>query len=398
LSGTPCEHVLGPSGQVGAVCRYPHNIQALFPEDADLVALGAESYLGIPILDQKEQILGHIAVLDTHPLSDAEIENQEAMLKIYAAHMGAEMERLAAETALHQKAIELETTLEDLRQTQVQLVQTEKMSSLGQLVAGVAHEINNPVSFIHGNLHHVDSYVADLCQLIQRYQHYYPEPHTAIQTLEDTIELPFLIEDLPKVITSMQAGTNRIQHIIQSLRIFSRLDEAAVKAVDIHEGIDSTLVILGNRIKANGNQAAITVVKHYGNLPLVECFAGQLNQVFMNILSNAIDALEPQRSQTEKANTTQESPQITITTQALDPETVQIQIADNGPGIPTSAQPRLFDPFFTTKPVGKGTGMGLSISYQVVTEKHQGTLKFTSSQTSPSRGTSFIVTIPVQIR
>jgi two-component system NtrC family sensor kinase len=391
LAGTPCQNVLDREGTELSVCRHARNVQALFPEDADLVALQAESYLGVPILDQSARVLGNIAVLDTRPLSDKAALHQSDILKIYATRIGAELERVAAETALNKKATELESTLAELHRAQMQLVQTEKMSSLGQLVAGVAHEINNPVGFIHGNLNHVEAYVNDLLGLIRLYREAYSEPERHIQEVEEEIDFDFLKTDLPKTLISMKGGTDRIQDIIKSLRMFSRLDEAAVKAVDLHEGIDSTLVILGNRLKANGSHVAIEVVKNYGDLPLVECYAGQLNQVFMNILGNAIDALESRRLNASEADA---APAITITTRPLKAEEIEIRIADNGPGVPEDVQPRLFDPFFTTKPVGKGTGMGLSISYQVITETHQGTLRVTSSQAEADRGTTFIITLP----
>ena len=391
LAGTPCENVLDKAGPELAVCRYPRNVQKLFPKDADLVTLKAESYIGVPIFAQNAQILGHIAALDTRPLSEEDATYQQAMLKVYAARIGAELERIAAEAALKNKAAELEATLTELNRAQMQVVQTEKMSSLGQLVAGVAHEINNPVGFIHGNLSHVEDYVNDVLELIRLYQETYPEPGLHIQKVEEAIDFDFLKVDLPKTLTSMQGGTDRIQDIIKSLRLFSRLDESAVKAVDLHEGIDSTLVILGNRLKANGNYAAVEVVKHYGDLPLVECYAGQLNQVFMNILDNAIDALEPQRLTASEVDA---APTITITTQPLKAGEIEIRITDNGPGVSKQVQARLFDPFFTTKPVGKGTGMGLSISYQVITETHQGTLRVISRQGDGDRGTTFIITLP----
>jgi PAS domain S-box-containing protein len=291
------------------------------------------------------------------------------------------------------RATELATTLQELQRTQAQLVQSEKMSSLGQLVAGIAHEINNPVNFIHGNLNHLETYSQDLISLIHLYQQEYPQFNPVIATRIKEIDLEFLSEDLPKVLDSMKIGTDRIREIVKSLRIFSRLDEAEVKAVDIHEGIDSTLMILQSRLKANLHRPAIQVIKNYGSLPQIECFAGQLNQVFMNILANAIDAVE-ERNQHQNPEATQQTPgTITITT-ALDSEQQAIiKIADNGIGIPESVQQRLFNPFFTTKPVGQGTGMGLSISYQIITEKHQGTLTYTSQ---PGQGTEFVIRIPLK--
>lgn len=285
----------------------------------------------------------------------------------------------------HRQAEELEVTLGELRRTQAQLVQTEKMSSLGQLVAGVAHEINNPVSFIDGNLSHAWDYAQDLLRLVGHYQASYPHPDPGVAQIQREIDLDFLMADFPKLLESMQVGADRIKTIVASLRTFSRMDEAEIKPVDIHDGLNSTLLILQHRLKANGDRPEIHVQTHYGPLPQVECYAGQLNQVFMNLISNAIDALEEHGSAPDPV------PTITITTATVPGNQVQIAIADNGPGIAAPKQARIFEPFYTTKPVGKGTGIGLSISYQIISDRHHGTLE---CQSSPHQGTTFVITIP----
>ena len=305
-----------------------------------------------------------------------------------------------SEAELRQRSQQLEDTLQELQHTQSQLIQTEKMSSLGQLVAGVAHEINNPVNFIFGNLDHINNYSRDLVGLVQLYQMHYPNPIEEIRDRIEQIELPFLQEDLPKILSSIKIGADRIRQIVLSLRNFSRHDQSAMKSVDIHEGIDSTLLILQHRLKGTADYPVIDVIKNYGTLPLVECYAGQLNQVFMNILSNAIDALgEGIDAKNWASKTTSSSqraicsPCISIHTELVSHTHVAIRIKDNGVGMPESVRSRLFDPFFTTKPVGKGTGLGLSISYQIVVEKHSGSLACSST---PEQGTEFTIQIPLQ--
>ena len=295
-------------------------------------------------------------------------------------------QRKQAEEILRQSEAQLR---QEAQQLAAQLVQSEKMSSLGQLVAGVAHEINNPVSFIYGNLTPANQYIQDLIKLIQLYQQHYPKPVPEIATEIVDMDLEFVITDLPKLLNSMEFGAERIKDIVLSLRNFSRLDEAEMKAVNIHEGIDSALMILRGRLKALPERPAIEVIQKYSQLPKVECYAGQLNQVFMNILANAIDVLEESLingSITDNAK-------IEIYTEITKDQQVIIRIQDNGVGIPENIQKRLFEPFFTTKPVGKGTGLGLSISYKIITEKHHGNLQCISA---PGLGTEFMITIPLK--
>ncbi|MGD1899248.1 MAG: PAS domain-containing protein [Phormidesmis sp.] len=289
-------------------------------------------------------------------------------------------ERKRAEMCLVQQADDLEQAFSDLQHTQTHLVQTEKMSSLGQLVAGVAHEINNPVSFIYGNVNPAYRYALSLIDLLKLYQKHFPEPPDEIADELEDLDFEFMTDDLLKLLASMKVGAERIRQIVASLRTFSRKDEAEKKSVDIHQGLDSTLMILAHRLKPQPQRAAIEVVKHYGELPTVYCYAGQLNQVFMNVMSNAIDALAPV-----------EHPQLTLATQLTDSQ-ITITIADNGMGMSEAVRSQIFNPFFTTKPIGQGTGMGLSISYQIVTERHGGSLQVAST---PDEGTTFTIQIPL---
>ncbi|MGB7381055.1 MAG: PAS domain S-box protein [Rivularia sp. (in: cyanobacteria)] len=286
----------------------------------------------------------------------------------------------------------LKQTLRELKKTQTQLIQTEKMSSLGQMVAGVAHEINNPVNFIHGNIIPACEYVQDLLALIELYQQNYPNPDKKIIKEIENIELDFIKEDLTKILNSMEEGTTRIKDIVLSLRNFSRLDEAEFKKVDIHSGIDSTLMILHNRLKAKSTHPEIEIIKEYSSLPLIECYPGQLNQVFMSILANAIDALDEYNSKRTIEEIILNPNYIKIATELTATEHIKISIYDNGIGISEKIKSKLFDPFFTTKEVGKGTGNGLFISYQIVVEKHRGKLYCNST---PEKGTEFTIEIPI---
>ena len=365
-----------------------------------------------------ERQRAELALLQAHDQLKIQVEERTAQLTQANAQLKQDIhERKRVETALRRseaefkkQATKLKRTLEELHSYQTQLIQTEKMSALGLLVAGVAHEINNPINFIYGNLAYASQYSQDIMHLLQLYEQHCPQPVPEIQEEAKKIDLDFVKTDLPKLLSSMKLGADRIRDLVLSLRNFSRLDEAEMKFVNLHEGLDSTLLILQNQLKATPGRSEIKVVKEYGNLPLVECYAGQLNQVFMNILSNAIDALEESRilysqfvlgklqhpvsapaiiiqtgikeSRSEK-NTPQGSP--------LVPHAV-IRITDNGSGMTEAVRRRLFDPFFTTKSVGKGTGLGLSISYQIVVKKHGGLIKCISA---PEQGTEFVIEIPI---
>ncbi|MEG3968735.1 PAS domain-containing protein [Microcoleus sp. T2B6] len=299
----------------------------------------------------------------------------------------AEVELQFSEQREREKAQQLEQTLADLKKAQSQLIQSEKMSSIGQMVAGIAHEINNPISFIYGNIIPAAQYARDLVKLLQFYQQYYPEPVPEIAQELEEVEVDFIAGDFPKIMASMQEGANRIKQIVLSLRNFSRLDETDRKVIDIHEGIESTLVILQHRFQSQPKRREIQVIKNYGNLPKVECYPAQLNQVFMNLLVNAIDAVEE-----SSANCTCKVNQIRIVTELSSENKVCVRIYDSGPGIPPEVQSRMFDPFFTTKPVGSGTGLGLSISYQIVKDTHGGKLECHSEV---GRGTEFAIELPI---
>jgi two-component system, NtrC family, sensor kinase len=399
-----------------------------------LLQMGYTSVLSIPLRTQGGAIgmisCGHCT--GVRPWLESEVELLQAVVAQLAIALDqAELYAQARQAAsvAQAKAQELERTLNQLRTTQAQLVHSEKMSSLGQLVAGVAHEINNPINFIHGNLAYAGAYIYDLLNLLRLYQEHYPHPDLAIAEQAELINIDFIATDLPKLLGSMQRGTDRIRSIVQSLRKFSRADEADMKRVDVHEGIESTLLILQHRLKAKGKQPEITIYKDYDNLPLVECYPGELNQVFMNILINAIEALKPlDVAIQEQASVLvpHPAPAITIRTKLLEHresrtlsensrsvvaelppskstvteiltrpncQRVVIQIADNGPGMTESVKAKLFDPFFTTKPVGQGCGLGLSISYQIIVEHHHGILTCTSV---PGKGTEFWIEIPIQ--
>lgn len=379
---------------IGALGIFP--IPAIDGSVIGVITLASPNFQNIKGSHQQELLIAACRILGSRL--------EKAKYKERLARANANLELTSQN--LRQQTEQLKQSLSELKQAQVLLVQNEKMSSLGQMVAGIAHEINNPISFIQGNIAYAKQYFQNLLSLVQVYQQHYPEPVPEVQLAIEETELNFLSEDLPKLISSMEIGAQRINEIIHSLRNFSRLDEAEMKLVDIHEGIDNTLLILNSRLRSHSSQPGIKVIKEYGNLPLVECYAGQLNQVFMNIIVNAIDALEEQTNKgaEEQKNTAkyshchyplpanQQLPTIYIRTELIENSHVQVQILDNGPGIPQSLQSRIFDPFFTTKVVGKGTGLGLSISHQVIKE-HGGKLQCISA---PGQGTNFIIEIPLQ--
>jgi len=331
------------------------------------LSIGAVDYITKPF--QQEEVLARVRL----------------HLKLYFLTQQLAEQNTLLEERVRERTAKLNQALEDLQTAQVQLVQSEKMSSLGQLVAGVAHEINNPVNFIFGNLVHAHEYTQNILEIVQLYQDKYPDPDEDIQEVVEDLELDFLVEDLPKLLKSMQVGAERIREIVLSLRKFSRIDEAELKPVDIHDGIDTTLMILHNRIKAKSNRPEIEIVKDYGDIPDVECFSGQLNQVFMNLLTNAIDALEEERDSGQPSH-------ITVRTRCVGSNEVEISIADTGIGMEDMVRSQVFNPFFTTKPVGKGTGMGLAISYSIVTEKHNGHMECRSQ---PGQGTEFVIRVPL---
>ncbi|MEH2057758.1 MAG: response regulator [Nostoc sp.] len=280
----------------------------------------------------------------------------------------------------------------ELQQTQTQLIQAEKVAALGQITAGIAHEVNNPINFIAGNLNFVEKYVQEVVSLLHLYQKHLPEPPEEVKTAIQKSDLNFLLDDLSKIIQSMQVGTDRVTEIVSYLNNFSRHREAGKKLTNLHQGLESTLVILGHRFKLNAHRPAIQLVKEYGDLPLIECFPGEINQVFMNLISNAIDAVEETYKNENFDAIYQHPGVIKIKTEAIG-ELVILRVADNGSGIKNTDPTKIFDAFYTTKPVGKGTGLGLSIAYQIVVNNHHGKLTYHSKA---GEGIEFIIELPIR--
>lgn len=344
----------------------------------------ARAYVIVPIV-HSEKLWGLLAAYQNSGSRDWE-EADVTLMRQIGLQLGVALQQAEYLSEIQEQSLQLAKTVEELKQTQIQLIHSEKMSSLGQLVAGIAHEVNNPINFVYGNLVPLEEYTQTLLALLQSYQQHYPSPPLELCQQLEKSDLSYIQEDVPKICESMRLGADRIRGLVASLRNFSRLDEAEIKSVDVHEGLESTLLILHHRLKPEASRTTITLEKRYGELPLVECYAGQLNQVFMNLISNAIDELRIAATENEI------SPLITITTRYLDDDWIAISVKDNGRGIPEFVQAKLFDPFFTTKPVGQGTGLGLSISYQIV-EKHRGHLL---CQSFPNEGTEFVIKLPVR--
>ncbi|QLE41963.1 GAF domain-containing protein [Nostoc sp. C052] len=357
------------------------------PDLALIELMEAKAYMIVPIF-QGEKLWGLLAAYQNIKPRDWQEDEVDLLMQI-GTQLGVGLQQAELLEQTQRQKEEITQTLKELQHTQSQLIQSEKMAGLGQLVAGVAHEINNPISFIYGNITYVTEHAENLLKLLHLYQKQYPKTTEEIQKQVAALDLDFISDDLPKILISMKIGADRISQLVLSLRSFSRLDETGMKPVDIHEGIDSTLLILQHRLQPETNSFVIEVVKQYGELPPVVCYAAQMNQVFMNILNNAIDALENSATSRKKI----QNPKIWIRTEVIEENTILIWIADNGCGIPERMRSRIFEPFFTTKQPGQGTGLGLSISYQIIVEKHGGNIKCVSEA---GKGCEFWIEIPIK--
>ena len=348
------------------------------------------------LADPVDKVKGlHLGAVDyiTKPFQQEEVVARiQTHLKIRRLNLELEQQKQNLEQIVQQRTAELTLAMEELKKAQLQLIQSEKLSTIGQLVAGIAHEINNPIGCIYGNLEQASLATKDLSDFLRLYQTKFSNPGTEIDRKAEEIEIDYLLEDLPKMFHAMQVGIERICNLSTSLRTFSRGDVDAKVSVDIHEGIESTLMILQHRLKAQPHRPEIQVIKKYGKLPEIECYLGQLNQVFMNILANAIDALEESNFGRSYAEIKAHPNQITIKTEMKDENQVIIRIADNGAGMDKDIKQRIFDHLFTTKPVGRGTGLGLTISHQIIVEKHEGTIEVNSQL---GEGTEFAIALPI---
>jgi signal transduction histidine kinase len=346
------------------------------PDKVKGLSLGAVDYITKPF--QQEEVLARVRLhLKLRSLTKKLAEQNELL-----------------EERVQERTADLNKALDELKQAQVKLIQSEKMSSLGQLVAGIAHEINNPVNFIYGNLVHARDYTHDIVEILKMYRDRYADSDPEIAEKIEDYDLDFLVEDLPKLLQSMQVGADRIRSIVLSLRNFSRMDEAELKYVNVHEGIDSTLMILHNRIKTKPERSGVEIHKEYGEIPQVECYAGQLNQVFMNLITNALDAVEERNKQLTSEEVKANPGYVTVRSwHCEERDRVFVEVIDNGMGISEEIRQKIFEPFYTTKPVGKGTGMGLAICYSIVVEKHGGHL---NCHSLPGEGSTFLVEIPVR--
>ncbi|WP_211173135.1 sensor histidine kinase [Brasilonema bromeliae] len=348
-------------------------------------------YAAVPLITKDDYSIGTLCVVDFVPrqLEQKQIEALQTLTR----QVMAQLERRLFSYRITEKTQQLDQALKELTHTQTQLMHNEKMVSLGHLVAGIAHEINNTLNFIYANLPHANQYTEDLLSLIKLYQKYYPNPVVEIEAATRAIDFNFIEEDVSKLMSSMTIGAERIHEIVLQLRNFSRVEQTEKRAVNIHEDLENTLLLLGHRLKGISEYPKITVIKEYGHLPEIECYAGQLNQVFMNILSNAIDSLQCNIvSKINDQPTPDSNPCIWITTKVLDSDYVVIQIADNGAGMTDKTREMIFNPFFTTKPIGYGTGLGLSISYQII-NKCGGQLTCVSA---PGQGAKFVIKLPIR--